>query len=181
MNYRGKLLVAHPKRSQQYLSKSVIIVIDYQELGSWGLQLNWPHRGPISFSTIIENQGMWSDVDCPVFYGGQYNLTRCFLLHSLDWSSTTTVPLTEELGITGDLSVLSAIVANQGPERYRTIIGCHRWGASELQQELNGKSDIEDSWLMINPDSDFIFNYQEEDQWKLAIGMYGQSKINQWI
>lgn len=181
MNYRGKLLAAHPKRAQQYLKKSVIIVAESHELGSWGLQINWPHQGPISFSTIIENQGMWIDFDGPVYFGGQYNLTRCFLLHSLDWSSTTTVPLTEQLGITGDLSVLSAIVANQGPEKYRPIIGCHRWGANELQQEVTNQAPIEDSWLVVNATDDLVFGTNEQNQWDAVLSNYMKSAINQWI
>lgn len=181
MNYRGKLLAAHPKRQQEYLKKSVMIVAEDHELGSWGLQINWPHRGPISFSTIIENQGMWINFDCSVFFGGQYNLTRCFLLHTLDWSSATTVPLTEDLGMTGDLSVLAAIVENQGPEKYRPIIGAHKWGANELQQELSSSADIEDSWLIVNPTIDLIFGYQEKEQWQAVISACGQTLINQWI
>lgn len=181
MNYRGKLLAAHPKRTQEYLRQSVIIISEYHELGSWGLQLNWPHRGPISFSTIIENQGMWINFDHPVYFGGQYNLTRCFLLHSLDWSSTTTIPLTDQLGITGDLSVLAAIVDNQGPEKYRPIIGAHKWGANELQQELTNQTGVEDSWLVVDATADLVFNYQEKEQWQTVISVCGQSLIDQWI
>lgn len=181
MNYRGQLLAAHPKRPHDYLKESVVIVVDSQELGSWGLQINWPHRGPISLSSILENQGMWTDSDCEVYYGGQYNLTRCFLLHSLDWNSSTTIPITENLGITGDLSILAAIVGDQGPEKFRPIIGCHRWGANELQQEISGQSGIDNSWIIQAATPELVFDYQGQDQWTAVIAEYQIRAIDKYF
>lgn len=176
VNYQGKILAAHPKRVNLYLHHGVVLVVEHSQLGAWGLQINFQHSGIDNLGSIINNQGIWSDLDHPVYFGGQFHHNRCFILHSNDWSSETTMKITPELYLSADLYILSALADGQGPRRIRPIVGLHQWSKGELDREVDQNQDH--GWLIGTPDCDMIFEQERDQQWQSVLDQATRNIVN---
>lgn len=175
-NYSGKLLVSHPRRRNLYLGQSVVLVVEHTPLGSWGIQINYQHSNQISLGTIIQNQGLWSDLDYPVYFGGQYHHQRCFILHSSDWTCSSTIKINKDLCLSGDMYILSALSEGEGPKRIRPVIGLHQWSAGELDNEIQDNIDF--GWLITSPDLKLVFDREGKDQWDRALNQATKTLVD---
>lgn len=164
-------------RRNLYLRHAVILVVEHTVKGSWGIQINFPHTSASNLGSIIQNQGLWSDLEQPVYFGGQHHVQRCFILHSNDWSSETTLSITDDISLSGDMYILSAISAGQGPKYIRPVIGLHQWGAGELDTEIQQSADS--GWLVCNPSIRLIFDYEGDTQWQKVLAQATKSIVDQ--
>ena len=111
--YRGYLLAAHPKRSDPYLRRGAVLIIDHDTTGAIGLQINKSFTNDVSFNTVMQNVGLPNTKDQPLYNGGPEATNRIHVIHSLDWYSQSTVKVTDKIGISNDISVLAAISEGQ--------------------------------------------------------------------
>ena len=79
-NYRGYLLAAHPKRPDPYLRKGVMLVLDHDNAGAIGLQINKPFSSNVSFDTVMQNVGLPTAVDQPLYNGGPESTNRIHVI-----------------------------------------------------------------------------------------------------
>jgi len=104
-NYAGFLLAAHPKRTDTALRRSAILVIDHDNAGAIGLQINRPYTNNVTVDSVMRNIGLNIEGDQPLYIGGSESTNRIHIIHTLDWFSPTTNKLTEQIGISSDISV----------------------------------------------------------------------------
>jgi putative transcriptional regulator len=134
-NYQGYLLAAHPKRQDPILRRGVMLILDHDQTGAIGLQINKPFTNEVSFQTVMKNVGLSVDQDQPLYNGGIESTNRIHVIHSLDWYSPTTVKVTDYIGVSNDISVLTAISNNEGPDYFRVCAGFTRWMPRHLEGE----------------------------------------------
>ncbi len=183
-NFKGYLIAAHPKRSESYLKQSVLLIIDHDFTGTIGLQINKPMVNSTSLKTVMDSLGISYKGDEPVYFGGTENLNRIIVVHSSDWSSTTTTVLSNEVSMSNDISVLAAIAAGKGPSKFRAIAGYTDWMAGQLEAEIEGEfpfNDISKSWSIINSKSNLVFNNEGIEQWHLVLEQSAKSQIASWF
>lgn len=179
-NYQGQLLAAPPRRRNLYLRHSVVLVAEHTPSGAWGLQINFAHSHVENLGQIILNQGIdCGDLPYPVYFGGQHHHNRCFILHSNDWSSETTMKITDEIYLSADLFILSALADHQGPREIRAIVGLHQWNRLELDQEID--QDLDYGWLACRADPQLIFQQSGEEQWESAVTLATRSRVDEFL
>lgn len=166
----GHLLISQPKNLDGHFSKSVILVAQHNETGAWGVVINRRAK-TISLETIMSAAGIEYNKDSEAYIGGPVEPTRVQIVHSLDWSSSNTLKITDNIGITGDVSVLAAISQGEGPKLFRAGVGLAVWSAGQLEGEQSGKSPwtLEHRWLTTPATIDLIMNGVGEEQWQTAI------------
>jgi|694.fasta_scaffold120044_3 putative transcriptional regulator len=182
-NYRGNLLASHPKYPDPDLRKSVILVLDHDENGAIGLQINKPYQNGVSFSTVMQNAGLYYDSDQPLFIGGQESSNRVYVIHSLDWYSPTTSKISDTLGVSTDLSILMAISQGEGPEYFQAVAGYTKWESNELEGEISGLEPWSSlhSWNYIPASLEVIFDIEPKDQWATVINISSRLQISTWF
>jgi putative transcriptional regulator len=182
-NYRGYLLAAHPRRIDPYLRRSVMLVIDHDRDGAIGLQINKPFTSDVTFDTVMQNVGMHCDRDQPLYNGGIESNNRIHVIHSLDWYSPTTIKVTDQIGVSNDMSVLAALSENQGPEYFRVIAGYSQWAAGQLDGEIQGKApwNITHTWTPLKADPEILFGMDDIDQWHRIIDESGRIQVANWF
>lgn len=180
---KGQLLAAHPLRPDPVLRRAVLLITDHNFYGAVGLQINKPFTNDLSLSTVMANVGLTIDDDQPLYNGGVESVNRIHVLHSLDWFSSTTIKINKEVGISHDVSVLSAISLNEGPEYYRVIAGVTRWPSEHLDGEILGQDpwDVTHTWSSMPADLDTIFSYDEIDQWHKTIAQSSKLQTSKWL
>jgi putative AlgH/UPF0301 family transcriptional regulator len=182
----GDLLIAHPGNPKNELDRSVILVTHHNESGdAAGLQIN----NPLTNFTVVElAQTVGVDVaqaqssrsqlkDTPLYYGGNRYTHRVQVIHTRDWLSTTSRMLTDQLAVTGDLSVLTALVAGQGPSQFRACTGVWVW--SNLDVELANLSRYH--WETIEATPARVFDWDADSQWPRCLDQAVKLNAIQWL
>jgi putative transcriptional regulator len=182
INLTGNILVSQPKSEDPYFSKSVILIAKHGPGGAWGLMVNKPTPN-ISLDHIMRSAGIMSSKQDKIFIGGPVENNRVNIIHSLDWNSSTTMAITDDIGITNDIGVLAAIAQNQGPALFRTCVGMCGWEAGQLDGEYQGDPPWkqQNRWLDTPATIESVFHLTEEEQWQRGIEIVAQNKISSWL
>lgn len=182
LNLTGHIVVMPPHGTDSNFYKTVVLVAQHQEEGAWGLIVNKINKR-ITLDNIMISSGIDYRYTEPVFTGGPVEPQRIHVVHTLDWRSRSTISITPEIGITGDISILAAIANSEGPKLYRTCVGVTGWGPKQLDGEYKGLPpwSVKTSWIDAPATIESIFNSTGDDQWEQAIGIIASSKISDWF
>ena len=166
----GPLWVAQPRNKDNHFSKTMVLIAQHGASGAWGVIVNRPAK-TLSMQNIMSAAGIEYYGKEPVYVGGPVEPTRVHVVHSLDWSSSNTLKISDDLGITGDISVLAAISQGQGPELYRAGIGLAVWAAGQLEGEQSGLEpwSPKHQWLTADSSIDLCLTGAGEEQWQRGI------------
>lgn len=184
INYTGYLLAAHPRRPQDFFSQGVILIFKHDATGAIGLQINRAFTTGASMTSVMENLGITANFDDdPLHMGGEHGGNRVYVVHSLDWYTANSLQIGPNLGVSGDISVITAISENQGPSQFRAIAGYNIWGPGELESELDGTGvdEITQEWSYVPATVDLIFDYNGVEQWRRVIDAAGQQQTARWL
>jgi len=179
-NYLGQLTIANPNNGIEPngIHKSVNIIVTHADDLIAAVQLNNVYPD-LTLSKISYNMGIDHMGDFPIYRGGGHRQNKIHIIHSLDWTSVSTVPLTDEIGITGDLSVLVAISRNVGPELFRACAGYHLWDHYQYQKELAGEG--ERRWELLPATLERVFHWDPRHQYKLALEEIAKLSVEKWF
>lgn len=182
-NYKGCLLAAHPHQPEPSLRRAVMLIVAHDKTGALGLQINKKFENDVTMLTVMENLGLYSDLDQPLYSGGLDATNRIHIVHSLDWSTRSTIKVTDQLGVSNDISILAAISENEGPEYFRVIAGYTRWPAKHLEGEMRGEDpwSVTQMWSSVPASIDNVFGIDDIDQWYKTIDDAGKLQIDSWF
>ncbi len=169
-NLAPGLLLAMPQLSDPNFSRSVVLMIEHSEHGSFGLVLN--HPSPIKASELLESLEMsWhGDDDAVVWAGGPVAPSTGWVLH-------------EPIGIAepgqGTIAITSTISLSTSPDRLRTIagspprnirllLGYSGWGPGQLEAEMS-----RGAWLHVAAEADLVFDTPADAMWDSALRTLG--------
>ena len=183
LNLTGHILCSQPKCLDAFFNKSVVVIAQHSEKHSWGVMVNKVHPD-FNIGTLMANAGVaYPDDPRPIFIGGPVEPGRVHVIHSLDWQGSSTIAVTHDIGITGDISILAAIAGGQGPSLYRICAGLCVWGPGQLDGEQKGIPPWkpEHRWLDAPATLEAIFDQNGEEQWQKSIEIVANSVISTWF
>jgi len=161
-------LVATEKMTDDRFKKTVIVMLDNDEEGAWGLVINKPiGKVPLRFliNTLqdqkSEKKELYS-VEVPIFWGGPVDEKQIYILHSKEYTNKTTKNY-KGISITRDYKILFDIAENKGPQRYLIILGYSGWADGQLEGEMEV-----DHWILSELDSQIIFEEESNNKWPKA-------------
>lgn len=174
----GQLLISQPKSRDRFFNKAVVLIAQHTEAGAWGVVVNKPAK-TVDMTDIMLAAGIEYSTDEKIFVGGPVEPTRVHVIHTLDWTSPSTLVIADNIGITGDVSILSAISTGSGPALYRAGVGLAVWSAGQLEGEQSGMPPWTEShqWLTTPAIVDLCLTGSGLEQWQQAI----DANVNQTI
>lgn len=162
---KGDLLLSEPFLPDSNFSRSVILLCEHSEEGSFGLILN---------QSIEMDMTSLSDdlpgIDIITGFGGPVERNHLYFLHNnaeLDGA----MPVGNELYMGGDYESLKVLLESgeMKPESIRFFIGYTGWTVGQLDEEIK-----EFSWIVTKKPVDFdILTKKNDDMWKELIGKLG--------
>lgn len=175
----GHLLIAQPKNTDNNFSKTVVLVAQHSETGAWGVVVNKPAKR-VTMIDVMSAAGIAYESPDLAYIGGPVEPTRVHVIHTLDWSGPTTMKISETIGITGDMSILTAISSGEGPARYRAGVGLAVWSAGQLDGEQSGQTPWtpDHRWLTTPATVELCLTGEGEEQWQRAIDAAVQQHIS---
>lgn len=181
-NSVGNIIVVGPSDCREYIAGGVILLTHVIDDMVVGLRMDHIIDG-VDLWSIMKNLG-FSGVSGLVYFGGMNGSMRLHLIHSLDWESSSTVRVCDDVGVTSDVSILRAISDGVGPRKFRACAGHWKWDFEYLNDQLSGCMVSEDGverfsrWGCIEGDSDLIFNYSGRNQMRRALNGIISSCVN---
>ena len=165
---KDHFLIATEKMKDDRFKKTVIIMLNSDENGAWGLVVNKPlGTMPIallidpSLNTSEEREKLYK-INIPIFWGGPVDVKQVFILHTAEYQSDTTKNY-GNISITQDYKILFDIAENKGPKKSLIIFGYSGWGSGQLEGEME-----RDHWILSDIDLDITFDKESNTKWNKA-------------
>jgi hypothetical protein len=180
--YQGQLLVANPKNPRDGLYGSVILLLSHTDQISVGVQIN--HRmKEINLADVANGIGIWYEGADPLYHGGNVGTGKVHVIHSLDWQGLSTTKINKELGVTNDISILSAISNGEGPEYFRACAGMWMWEGNILDHQLDPKKSdtVLHRWEIAPSTMENVFEEEEDNQWYSVLENSARMQVNSWF
>ncbi|MEQ8240777.1 MAG: YqgE/AlgH family protein [Cyclobacteriaceae bacterium] len=163
---RGDILISEPYLPDPNFERSVILLCEHNDEGSFGFVLNQPAQ--IKLSDIMD------EVDINggnVFIGGPVQKDTLHFLHQKPGLFENDQKVNEGVYWGGDFDgLLSAInIKTIDTNDVKFFVGYSGWSSDQLVEELKAKS-----WIVCkNVTADIIFNSEPKSLWKDVLGRMG--------
>jgi len=166
---KNHFLIATEKMNDNRFGETVIIMLNSDENGAWGLTIN-KRLGLIPIALLIDPSLNTSQereelfkINIPIFWGGPVDTKEIFILHSNEYKSETTKKY-GKVSISKDYKILLDIARNKGPKKSLVILGYSGWGSGQLEGEME-----RDHWILSDVDLNITFDRESEKKWNKAI------------
>jgi putative transcriptional regulator len=168
-NLAPGLLIAMPQLADPNFARSVVLMIEHNDQGSFGLVINQP--SPIKANELLDSLAMrWGgDAETVVWSGGPVSPTTGWVLHepvqALVGDGTSTIGPGVALSTSPER--LRALAARP-PGRLRLLLGYSGWGPGQLAREM-----AQGSWLHADLDPEIVFDLDADEMWRAAVESLG--------
>ena len=166
---KNHFLIATEKMTDNRFSKTVIVMLESDENGAWGLTIN-KRLGTMPIALLIDPSLNTSEereelfkLNVPIFWGGPVDSKEIFVLHSNEYKSESTIKY-QNISISQDYEILLDIAKNKGPKKSLVILGYSGWGKGQLEGEME-----RDHWILSDIDLDITFDEESKTKWNKAI------------
>jgi len=166
---KNHFLIATEKMTDNRFSKTVIVMLESDENGAWGLTIN-KRLGTMPIALLIDPSLNTSEereelfkINIPIFWGGPVDPKEIFILHSDEYKSESTVKY-KNISISQDYEILYDIANNKGPKKSLVILGYSGWDKGQLEGEME-----RDHWILSDIDLDITFDEESKKKWDKAI------------
>jgi putative transcriptional regulator len=151
------LLLSEPYLSDPYFRRTVILLCDHNEEGSFGFVLN--RFIDVGVEDLLEDM---PGLDTRVSIGGPVQSGELFYLHTLGAHVEGSRPVIEDIHMGGDFGQLRSMLQNDPrlARHVRFFVGYSGWGREQLAREMT-----EGSWLVAEADRAHVMNVKEDDLW----------------
>ncbi len=169
---QGKLLVASPAMQDPRFSRSVIYMCEHDSEHAMGLVINKP-KGQTHLSDLLEQIGITGSVkvtDSPVLNGGPVDNDRGFVLHSPDYTSTSSLHLSTTLRMTATKDILESLVSDNAPQKAVLAVGYAGWTQGQIEKEIK-----QNVWIVVEADEALIYDQDMDTKWTKALAAIGIS------
>ena len=166
---KNNFLVATDKMRDPKFKNTVVVMLDNDESGAFGLVINKP-LGSIPLGSLINKldsknskKNELYNIKIPVYWGGPVNVNKIFILHSKEYKSESTRKF-KNVSLSSDYKILFKIANKKGPKKSLIIMGYSGWGDGQLEGEME-----REHWTLSKLDVNLIFEKDNSKKWLNAI------------
>lgn len=172
----GSLLIANPNTADHENKHSVVYITESTPSSTMGIVLN--SRENYDLGSMLANKGIDWPYQTVVGIGGEFSPTCLMMLHTNEWYSSNTMPVTNRHSISSDEFMLEKVGAGNEPIWWRLYIGVKGWTPLELREDLKSKTP---KWLLLPNPSAKLLESQHSELWTLAVNEYSQDMFSGYI
>jgi putative transcriptional regulator len=162
---KGRMLVSEPYLPDPNFERTIILMCEHNEEGSFGFVLNKPSLAKIG--DLVEDV---HDFNVPVFVGGPVQQDTLHYLHRCE-DLEDAIPISDDVYWGGNFEslVLRIDTKQVEPADIKFFLGYSGWSAGQLEEELQA-----DSWIVSDKiTSGLIFETNPEVMWQQALKSMG--------
>lgn len=134
-SYKGKILISTPDISGDIFSRSVVLIVDHNEEGAFGLILNKKNKN--MSARLLNIFGFAVDV----YEGGPVENDKIFFISKGKKVTENYSEISDEFHLTEDIeSVISGIIENRvSVDEIKVFSGYSGWASQQLESEIRRK------------------------------------------
>jgi putative transcriptional regulator len=163
------LLLAMPQLDDPNFARAVVLMVQHNDQGSFGIVVNRPSETPVI--DVMSPLGMrWrGDPEALLWVGGPVSPESGWLLHepTTTVAGEGTVDVVDGISLSTSAEHFRALV-EKPPRRLRFFAGYAGWGAHQLESEL-----AQGAWLTAQVTPALIFDTPAEQMWEAALRSLG--------
>lgn len=162
---QGRILISEPSLQDFYFRKSVVLLAEHNERGTFGLIINKPVN--MRLNEITKDLG---DKDFPLFLGGPVSTNSLYFIHRLGERIPKSEEIMDGLFWGGDVEVVKRLIQNNEVKNndIRFFVGYSGWDPSQLDRELSEKS-----WVVSKATLDQLIPQNPDALWRELIRSLG--------
>ena len=174
----GQFLIAMPGMFDANFARTVIFICAHSDDGAMGFILNRPQQ--LTFPDVLLHLDLLDEDeairlpqvtrDFQIQAGGPVETGRGFVLHSDDYLSDSSIPVSDDICLTATLDIVRAISRGEGPVRATMMLGYAGWGPVQLESEIT-----QNGWLTCPARDELIFDKALDDKYDRALALMGVS------
>lgn len=163
---KGKMLISEPALSDGFFARSVVLLVDHNDEGSFGFVVNKP--AGVKLSEVTNEFGSF---DIKIFLGGPVMMDNLYYLHTRGEDIRNSVPVIQGLWWGGDPEAVKDLLqeGRLQPGEIRFFIGYSGWSPKQLDRELS-----EHSWIVRNAELQYIWTKAPRSLWKRILLSLGK-------
>lgn len=163
---RGRILISEPFLIDYYFKRSVVLLAEHNEEGSFGLILNKPIA--MNLNEVIKD---FPPMDFPVYLGGPVKTDNVFYIHTRGQLIEDSLEVLEGLYWGGDIEQIKSLLrlGLLKKEDIKFFIGYSGWVSKQLENEL-----ARNSWLVSVINSKLIMKNETDTLWGSVVKNMGK-------
>ncbi|MGY6521187.1 MAG: YqgE/AlgH family protein [Mongoliitalea sp.] len=162
----GQLLISEPFLQDENFVRSVVLLCNHDEHGSFGLVLN--KLSILKLDELLDEDYL---IPLDVYVGGPVEQNTLHFIYRGEQMLEDSVALMDNLWWSGDFEKLMSAIKNGSlkEEDVRFFIGYSGWAEGQLQDELE-----QQTWILCDTIiTENIFDASPEELWKLILKNMG--------
>ena len=154
--------------------KTVIYICAHSSRGSMGIIINKKIDYDL-FPNLLEQLGIDKPINNKLFlrYGGPVESGRGFVLHSDDIVRKETLNINKGVALTSTSDFFEDLVKGKGPKNSILALGYSGWQPGQLENEI-----IQNSWMSLSVETNFLFDNALTTKWNKAYKLLGINTLN---
>jgi len=156
----GTFLIASPLLRDPNFLRTVVLMCEHGEGGSWGLVVN--RRTDLALSDLVDDMPVPVASPGGVHWGGPVETSRLQVLHRLRLSVEGELEICPGVNLGLDIDELRSISGRPllPGEALHSYVGHAGWGAGQLDGELDTGS-----WITCTASQRIVFDTKAEEMW----------------
>lgn len=163
---KGSFLIASPEIDTGVYFRSVILLCEHTQSGSFGLILNKPVD--IELPEDLINLKTQANPNIGIRAGGPIQPNQMMLLHSAETLADQALKISDGVYLGGDMQFLQQAINDPSGPSMRLCFGYTGWNAGQLEREFLGGN-----WFLAPATAHHIFNTPPEKMWQSILREMG--------
>lgn len=163
---KGRILLSEPLLGDYFFGRSVVLLAEHNEDGSFGTILNKPISA--NFNEVVKD---FPDFDAPVYLGGPVDTENLFYIHTKGDLLPDSLEIIKGVFWGGDIEMLKEMMLLKTilPIDIRFFIGYSGWAARQLDLELE-----KNSWIIARANAKQVFDIEPTTMWEQIVNKMGE-------
>jgi putative transcriptional regulator len=154
---KGRALIAEPLMDDFYFGRSVVMLIEHNADGTFGLVMNKPSGA--NFNDVVLD---FPTFDAPVYFGGPVQTDNLFFLHTMGDQITGSEEVITGLFWGGDLESVKELMTLGllKKDKIRFFLGYSGWESMQLEGELK-----RNAWVVSETNLNSLLKTKSHKMW----------------
>ncbi|AGA64719.1 putative transcriptional regulator protein [Liberibacter crescens BT-1] len=175
--FDGQFLISMPQIQNDYFFQSIVYICEHSSAGAMGFVLNRLQKH-LTFMDLLVHLDIVQNNDCDISYkkfkhvrilsGGPIDPECVFVLHSTDYKSEYSVPVSKNIFLTSNINIIKEISTGNKPKKSAIVFGYAGWREGQLEAEV-----AHHYWLTCPAFEDIIFDMDYTKKYNKALALLG--------
>lgn len=163
---KGKILISEPFLVDYYFKRSVVLLAEHNDEGTFGLIINKPVD--MQLGDVIQD---FPEFNAPIYLGGPVKTENLYFIHTKGEIVEESMEILDGLYWGGDIDHVKELITigKLTTDDIKFFVGYSGWVSKQLEGELE-----KNSWLVSNIKAKQVMSLNSEDMWDEVIRNMGR-------